>query len=432
MMNVRMNDVYQRRESSGRGGRSSGRGGGGGREYDYEGREGGRERAYDGRGRFANPMPSDSQSQQNVRCLTMQGGCGAVGHYSQRCFANASNQLNRLAEFAYRAFLAGESPSWKPSLQGLPPPPNLMQVPLPLQQGEQVEFLVASPALCTIVQGMAKGESTTRECVLTRVGGNALRVAMPTENGSQSMQMQPNAGQFPKVKQKAFENDPSMECAGCKQKISMNAKFCLECGKAVVKHPPILVECVNCKEQNSQDAKFCSQCGEAIVSGQKHELWCSKCKMHIPKGGNFCPKCGANPSDEKEQCCKCQAQLTTGAKFCHNCRQEVGKHKGTQKQKEAKQGDGHDDDTYGQWAIWGYKKGERAWNEQKVKKWGTSVEARMTTYTAFTKAFVKVHIALKDCLKESSLKKVADALNKLNPGVQPQNLDDLQEVPPEI
>ncbi len=49
-------------------------------------------------------------------------------------------------------------------------------------------------------------------------------------------------------------------CPHCQAKIPADAKFCPECGKAVV----TTVECPQCHQQNPEGAKFCGNCGTKL------------------------------------------------------------------------------------------------------------------------------------------------------------------------
>jgi len=88
----------------------------------------------------------------------------------------------------------------------------------------------------------------------------------------------------------------------------------------------------------------------------------------------------------------------------------------------------HAAENVGSWQIWSYQKGERPWKEGgNVKQWGSSVEARSVTLATFQAHFAQVPKQLGQCLQATSFKKVAEALNKLHPGVHPSNLLDMLE-----
>ena len=67
-----------------------------------------------------------------------------------------------------------------------------------------------------------------------------------------------------------------MNCASCQTQNSDDAKFCLQCGAALVSR------CPQCEAQLATDARFCSSCGHQI-SGAEPEAADSRLHQYIPK-----------------------------------------------------------------------------------------------------------------------------------------------------
>jgi membrane protease subunit (stomatin/prohibitin family) len=74
-------------------------------------------------------------------------------------------------------------------------------------------------------------------------------------------------------------------CPSCNAKVSVNSKFCPECGKSVAKPK---VKCNSCGFEMEKDMKFCPECGTL----QNKEVVCKKCSAKVPAGFKFCPECG--------------------------------------------------------------------------------------------------------------------------------------------
>ena len=82
----------------------------------------------------------------------------------------------------------------------------------------------------------------------------------------------------------------------------------------------------------------------------------------------------------------------------------------------------------GYWKIIEYeRRQQQPWNETEVsKKWGPGIPSRMVTYESFVQHFTDIPEDLERALKQTAVKKVAAALNKMRPGVHPKNLRDLE------
>ena len=114
----------------------------------------------------------------SYKCLTMEGGCGGVGHTSSFCWLNPASTVNRLDEFAFRAFSFGIQP--KPAIRPYP------QVPLYSRPtaGNVIEFALIPQEMTERLN--EPGSSTL--CKLTRKGPAAFIVeqaAMPAAHVNQ-------------------------------------------------------------------------------------------------------------------------------------------------------------------------------------------------------------------------------------------------------
>lgn len=75
-------------------------------------------------------------------------------------------------------------------------------------------------------------------------------------------------------------------------------------------------KCAKCGADLPAQAKFCTNCGAAVLpSGM---MTCPKCGKSIPVGSKFCGECGAKLI---KICAKCGAEVT--GKFCGNCGEPV-------------------------------------------------------------------------------------------------------------
>lgn len=74
-------------------------------------------------------------------------------------------------------------------------------------------------------------------------------------------------------------------CAKCGAPLPEGAKFCLECGEAVVIAPAGTVVCPECGKTVLK-GKFCPECGHKFISV------CPKCGSNLPDGAKFCLECG--------------------------------------------------------------------------------------------------------------------------------------------
>ena len=72
-------------------------------------------------------------------------------------------------------------------------------------------------------------------------------------------------------------------CGKCGNALPANAKFCLECGQAVLSESEIICPACNTK---TPKGKFCLECGESMIKK------CSGCGTEVPPNGKFCLECG--------------------------------------------------------------------------------------------------------------------------------------------
>ena len=72
-------------------------------------------------------------------------------------------------------------------------------------------------------------------------------------------------------------------CTKCGNALPANAKFCLECGQAVLSENEII--CPSCNAKTPK-GKFCLECGASMIKK------CSACGTEVPLNGKFCLECG--------------------------------------------------------------------------------------------------------------------------------------------
>lgn len=72
-------------------------------------------------------------------------------------------------------------------------------------------------------------------------------------------------------------------CSKCAKSLPPGAKFCLDCGQAVLSDNEMV--CPSCNGKTPK-GKFCSECGASLI------IQCSQCNAEVPQGGKFCLECG--------------------------------------------------------------------------------------------------------------------------------------------
>ena len=75
--------------------------------------------------------------------------------------------------------------------------------------------------------------------------------------------------------------------------------------------------CPECENAISVDARFCPQCGHQQVIFEK----CEACGKNLTPGANFCSRCGNRVQKKKESkfCTHCGASSLSDSVFCNNC-----------------------------------------------------------------------------------------------------------------
>ena len=106
--------------------------------------------------------------------------------------------------------------------------------------------------------------------------GAGMGLGMGMGMGSMMGNMMQNATQGAQAKPAAN----TTPCAKCGAAVSVNAKFCPECGT------PNGISCPKCKAKVAPGAKFCPECGTSLSSN------CPKCKAPVTPGAKFCLECG--------------------------------------------------------------------------------------------------------------------------------------------
>jgi hypothetical protein len=80
---------------------------------------------------------------------------------------------------------------------------------------------------------------------------------------------------------------------------------------------PALSTCPECRHSVSVDAKFCPQCGhQQVVFDQ-----CQVCSKNLTPGTKFCPRCGHAVEDRPtpRTCTKCGTENLTDSLYCNQC-----------------------------------------------------------------------------------------------------------------
>lgn len=128
-----------------------------------------------------------------------------------------------------------------------------------------------------VYQGAAENEGGTAGALVS--GGVGLGAGVALAQGMESVATVPSVSKSVSY------------CPSCHAENSMGAKFCCECGSAMMPaETGNIVKCFSCGAENSAKAKFCCECGVSLV----------------PKK------------------CECGNVLEPGTKFCSNCGKKVG------------------------------------------------------------------------------------------------------------
>ncbi len=102
-------------------------------------------------------------------------------------------------------------------------------------------------------------------------------------------------GNMPRPGEKAQQptpnpEQPTVDCPDCKQAISIDAKFCPQCGHQQL----VYDQCTKCAKNLAPNAKFCSRCGTAVE------------QMALTKS---CPTCGNENIADSIYCNECGEKL---------------------------------------------------------------------------------------------------------------------------
>lgn len=102
---------------------------------------------------------------------------------------------------------------------------------------------------------------------------------------------------------------------------ALGAGFAQNLNNAMNNTPQRTVDCAKCGAKVSVDAKFCPECGAKNGARQGGAtVKCAKCGNNIAEGSKFCPECGA-PTTIK--CPGCGKEVKGGIKFCPECGQKL-------------------------------------------------------------------------------------------------------------
>lgn len=80
------------------------------------------------------------------------------------------------------------------------------------------------------------------------------------------------------------------------------------------------IKCVNCGNELSINSKFCPECGQKNIQDLPTTMLCPQCGQSITRG-KFCSECGCNL--EKLTCVNCGTELKPNVKFCPECGQKT-------------------------------------------------------------------------------------------------------------
>jgi len=80
------------------------------------------------------------------------------------------------------------------------------------------------------------------------------------------------------------------------------------------------VSCPRCHAPISMDARFCPNCGHQLVVVNR----CHACNKDLPPEAKFCMVCGSPVEKPNVKCPKCGVEVLPEAKFCNNCGEKIG------------------------------------------------------------------------------------------------------------
>jgi membrane protease subunit (stomatin/prohibitin family) len=80
------------------------------------------------------------------------------------------------------------------------------------------------------------------------------------------------------------------------------------------------VPCPKCHAPISMDARFCQNCGHQLVVVNR----CHACNKNLPPEASFCMVCGTKVEQPHVKCPKCHAEVLPEANYCNNCGEKMG------------------------------------------------------------------------------------------------------------
>jgi membrane protease subunit (stomatin/prohibitin family) len=109
--------------------------------------------------------------------------------------------------------------------------------------------------------------------------GMGMGVMMPAMFAQYFAAAKPGSGQAPEQQ--------GVPCQECQSPISVDSKFCPQCGHQQV----VFAECAKCGKNVTPSAKFCSRCGEPVDQKPQPKI-CGKCKGENLPDSVYCNHCG--------------------------------------------------------------------------------------------------------------------------------------------
>ena len=80
------------------------------------------------------------------------------------------------------------------------------------------------------------------------------------------------------------------------------------------------VACPKCHSPISIDARFCPNCGHQVVVVNR----CHACNKNLPPEASFCMVCGTKVEQPHIKCPKCHAEVLPEANYCNSCGEKMG------------------------------------------------------------------------------------------------------------
>jgi predicted amidophosphoribosyltransferase len=80
------------------------------------------------------------------------------------------------------------------------------------------------------------------------------------------------------------------------------------------------VPCPKCHAPISVDARFCPNCGHQLVVVNR----CHACNKNLPPEANYCMVCGTKVEKPHVTCPKCHTEVLPEANYCNKCGEKIG------------------------------------------------------------------------------------------------------------